>query len=152
MRSASGHNDLLDLSPAHQAWFALTAVNTVLELEETFFAIGIDVIGNRRASGGDRFFEHFAQRPMELFELGAGQRIGAAARAYSGAKKAFIGVDVCHPVKQRLIEQQGLDWSRTRVNQPDKIFDTDLKRLRARPAEAALAHLQPAEAARIDEP
>ena len=44
--AASGNHDAFDRSFADEARLAFAAVDTVLQLEETFFAIGIDVVGN----------------------------------------------------------------------------------------------------------
>lgn len=47
MGSASGKDDFPDWLSADKAWLAATHVDVVFELEETFDAIGIDVIGDR---------------------------------------------------------------------------------------------------------
>jgi len=52
----------------------------MLELEESFFAIGIDIIGNRRPAKRNGFAEHFLHRGVKPGELIARQSGGAAAR------------------------------------------------------------------------
>ena len=44
--AASGNHDAFDRSLADEARLTFAAVDTVLQLEEAFFAIGVDVIGN----------------------------------------------------------------------------------------------------------
>jgi hypothetical protein len=45
--AAAGDDDAFDGSFADEAGFAFATVDAVLELEESFFAVGINVIGNR---------------------------------------------------------------------------------------------------------
>ena len=67
--AATGDNNPLDWSFAHQARFALTAVDPVLQLEEAFLAVGIHVVANGRAAQRDSFVENFLQRSMQLAQL-----------------------------------------------------------------------------------
>ena len=55
MTAAAGNHNSLDGSFADETGLALAAVNTVLELKESFFAVGIHVIRNRRPAQCDRF-------------------------------------------------------------------------------------------------
>jgi hypothetical protein len=41
----------------------------MLQLEKSFFSIGIDVVGNRRSTERDRFAQHFLHRPVQLVQL-----------------------------------------------------------------------------------
>jgi len=56
MAAAPRDHDALDTSLADQARFALAAVNSVLQLKESFFAIGIDVVGNAGTAKSDCLF------------------------------------------------------------------------------------------------
>ncbi len=57
--AASGDDDTLDRSLADEAWLGFTSIDTVLELEESFFAVGINIVRNRRAAEGDCFLQDF---------------------------------------------------------------------------------------------
>jgi hypothetical protein len=46
MAAAAGEHHALDPSAADQARFAFAAIDPVLELEETFFAVGVNVVGD----------------------------------------------------------------------------------------------------------
>jgi hypothetical protein len=41
----------------------------MLELEESFFSIGVYVIGNRRSTQRDRLAQHLPHRPVQLAQL-----------------------------------------------------------------------------------
>src|SRR5262245_10657034 len=125
MRSPSSHNDLLDLPLAGQAGLAFTTVGAVLELKKAFLPIGIDIVGDRGSSSGDRLLEHLAERDVELGEFGASERVRATPWPDPGAKQALIGVDVAHSVQQGLVEQQGLDRRSALVKEPGKVFYAD---------------------------
>ena len=53
--------------------------------------------------------KHCLERHAKPFELGFGEPARLPPRPDSGAIEAFIGIDVSHPGKQRLIEQRRLD-------------------------------------------
>jgi len=44
--AAASQNDAPDRGPAQRARLALAAIDSMLELEESFFSIGVHVIGN----------------------------------------------------------------------------------------------------------
>jgi hypothetical protein len=66
VRASARHYDFLDGSLAHEARLSSAAVGAVLELEEAFFAFGIHVVGDGRASGSDGFLQHFLKSGMEF--------------------------------------------------------------------------------------
>ena len=86
-----------------KAGFGFAAVDAVLELEEAFFAVGIDVIGDRGAAERNGFAENFLQGREKLGELIAGYGGGAAAGTDSGAEQRFVGINVADAAKQFLI-------------------------------------------------
>ena len=57
--AAAGDYDAFDGSLADQAGLGFAAVDAMLELKESFFAVGIDVIGNGGTAEGDGFAENF---------------------------------------------------------------------------------------------
>src|SRR5229473_1270641 len=99
------HSDLLDWSLALQAGFAFAAVGPVAKLKETFFSIGVHIIGDRRSTGGNGLMQNPLQSRAKLFQFSLGKRVRAAARPDTGTDQALIGVDVPNAVKQLLIKQ-----------------------------------------------
>ena len=59
MAATAGDDDSLDRSLADEAGLAFAAVDAVLELEESFFAVGIHVVGDGGAAECNRFLQHF---------------------------------------------------------------------------------------------
>src|SRR5882724_1250703 len=94
MRAASGDDDALDGGLAGVAGFAGAHIDAVLKLEESFFAIGVDVIGDRRAPGFDGFLQDHAHCFVELAQLLTSYSARSAAGADTGAEERFVGVDV----------------------------------------------------------
>src|SRR5579864_985859 len=84
--AAPGDHDALDRRLADEAGLAFAAINAVLELEEACFAVGVDVVGDRRPSQGDRLFEHLFDRGMQLGKLFARDGCGSPARPDAGAE------------------------------------------------------------------
>ena len=54
MAAAAGDHDALDRSAANQARFTFAAVDTMLQLEETLFTMGINVIRDRGTAESNR--------------------------------------------------------------------------------------------------
>ena len=63
-----------DRRPAPTARLAFTAIDTVLELEESFVAVGIDIIGNTRTAKADGLIQNFLQCEMQALEFVASER------------------------------------------------------------------------------
>jgi hypothetical protein len=109
--AAAGDYDAFDGSFADEAGFPFASVDAVLELEESFFAVGIDVVGDRRATEGNGFFQDFFHGGVKFGELVASYGGSAAAGADSGAEERFISVDVADAAQKFLIEERALDGS-----------------------------------------
>ena len=58
MAAAARDDDSFDWSFADQARLSFAAVDAVLKLEESFFAVGVNVIGDGRSAESDRFFQN----------------------------------------------------------------------------------------------
>src|SRR6266566_6725221 len=56
---------------ADQARFSFTTINPVSQLKEALFTIGIDIVGNRRSAQGNRLFQDFPHRHIQVFQLRA---------------------------------------------------------------------------------
>src|SRR3954470_22860746 len=105
MRAASGDHDALDRSLASEAGFAGAHIDTMLKLEESFFAVGVYVIGDGRATRFNRLVQHIAHGLVKFAQLIACDGIGAAARTDTGAKERFVSVNVADSAEKSLIEQ-----------------------------------------------
>jgi hypothetical protein len=58
MAAAASDDDAFNGSLADETWFAFASINPVLELEETFFSIRVNVIGNAGTAEPDGFSEN----------------------------------------------------------------------------------------------
>src|SRR5579864_3667767 len=81
MAAASGDHDSLDGRLADKTGLGFAAIDAVLELEESFLAIGVHIVGDGRAAERNRFFEHFFHGQVELAESLARNARSAATRA-----------------------------------------------------------------------
>src|SRR5438270_3394303 len=104
MRAAAGDHDALDESLAGETRFAGAHVDAKLELEEPFFAVGIDVIRYGRAAGFDGFLEDLAHRLVEFAQLIARDGVRPAARTDAGAEKRLVSIDIADSAQQLLIQ------------------------------------------------
>lgn len=59
MTAAAGEHDTADCRSAYQARLTFAAINSMLELEESFFSIGIHIVGNRRSTQRDCLAQYF---------------------------------------------------------------------------------------------
>ena len=69
MAAASGEHNAANWGSTDQTRLTFTAINSVLELEKSFFSISIDVIGDGRATERDRFAQHFLYCGVQLAQL-----------------------------------------------------------------------------------
>ena len=81
----------------------------MLQLEKTFFAVGIDVVAHRRPAQRDGFAQYFLHGSVQLAQLLARERSGPPPRPYSRAEQRLVGVDVSHSAQELLVEQCALD-------------------------------------------
>src|SRR5271168_31472 len=64
--AAAGDHDAFDGRLADQAGFAFAAVDAVLQLEEAFFAVSIDVVRDGGSAEGNRFPKNLFYRREQL--------------------------------------------------------------------------------------
>ena len=64
--AASSDHDTLDRRLTDQTGLSFTAVDAVLELEEAFFSIGVNVVGNGGTAECDRFLQNLLHREEKL--------------------------------------------------------------------------------------
>lgn len=155
MGSAPGNQNSTNRRLAAQAGQAGAKVDAVLELKEPPLAIGVNVIGDRRAAESNGVRQDFAQRQPQAVKLGAGDAVGTPPRANAGMKEAFVRVDVAHAGQQRLVQQSCLDAQTPPAKKCGKFVRTDGERFVAWRAECStateIAELKPAKPPRIDE-
>ena len=84
--AASGNHDAFDGRFADEARVAFAAIDAVLQLEKAFFAVCVHIIGDGRATQGNRLLQNFLHRGEQFSKLVACDRRGPPARANSGAK------------------------------------------------------------------
>src|SRR4029077_17637530 len=109
--TAAGQYNAPDRGPTHRTWLPLTSINAMLELEESFFSIGVHVIGNRRSAQSDRLTKHLPHRSVQLAQLLARDGCGSAAGAGGCPKQRLVGIDVAYPAQQLLVQKRALDRS-----------------------------------------
>src|SRR4051794_14439345 len=103
MATAPRDHDTFNWILAHQAWLAFASVDAVLKLEESFVAIGINVVGNARASQTYRLIQNFLQCGMQAPQFVASERRGAAPGTDLRAKQSFVGIDIADAAEQLLV-------------------------------------------------
>ncbi len=109
VRPTLAHHDPADRRSAGRARLAGASVNLVLLLEAAFLAVGVDVIGNRRAFEPNRGVEnvhHGLMQTSGALPCSSWMRWRAGECA---PQKRFVGIDVPHAAQKSLIEQQRLD-------------------------------------------
>jgi hypothetical protein len=84
--AAASNHDSLDGRLADQAGFGFAAIDAMLELEKSFFAIGIHVVRDGRTAKSNRFFQDVLHADEKLAELVAGDSRGTAARPNSSTE------------------------------------------------------------------
>src|SRR5208282_880725 len=109
--AAARQNNPPDCGPAQQAGFPLTAIHSMLELEEAFLSIRVHVIGNRRSAQRDRLAQNFLYRGMQLAQLLPGDGCRPPPGTDAGAEQRLVGIDVAHAAQQFLVQESALDRS-----------------------------------------
>src|SRR4051812_7720291 len=152
MRASTGDDDPLDRTFAVVAGLAGAHVDPMLELERSFFAVGIDVVRNGRAAGFDGFVQDFANSLIKFAQLLTGDGIRAAARTNGGAEESFVSIDIAYTAQQLLIEQRAFDGRLATFEERDELLFADPERFPALSCKNVLRLVngEAAEAARID--
>jgi hypothetical protein len=109
MRAASSHNDSPDQAAAIATRLTGALVNAMLELEESAYTFGVDVVRDGRAAEADGVFQNFPQRHAQSLQFSPGELSGSASWANAGAEEAFVRIDIAHTCEQRLVQQRRLD-------------------------------------------
>lgn len=98
--------------------------------------------------------QHLPERQTQVFQFGAREAAGAAARADSGAEEALVSVDVAHAGEQRLVEHRGFYGKLAATKKRGKFLGINGQWIGSGSVELGLpaqfAKLQAAEAARIN--
>jgi hypothetical protein len=131
MAAASADHDALDGSLAHQAGLAFAPVHAVLELEESLFAVGIDVVGDGRTTERDRFLQYLFHRQEQFPQMFLRDRRRTPTRPNTGAEQGLVGINVSDASQQFLVEKSTLDWGLAPVEQFPEAVEFDFERLKA---------------------
>jgi hypothetical protein len=134
--ASPAYHDPLDLSSAAPARLTRPLIHIVFKLKEAFGAVRINVIGNRRSPKSNRMLEHFFQSVSKSLKFNPRQASSPPSRANSRAKEAFVGIDVSHTRKQRLIQQCSLDCQLPSAEQHCEPVAFDRERLCSWPIES----------------
>jgi hypothetical protein len=155
MRSAPRDQNTADGPLTTTARLAGTLIYGVLKLEQAPFAVGIDIIRDRRAAEPDGFFEHLTQRQSETLELVKRDPVTPAARPDAGLMQTLVRIDVAHPSQQRLIEQSRFDCHVPAMEECGEFTRANGKRIGAWALECGIvfkiAEFEAAKTARIHE-
>ena len=149
--AAAGNHDAPNCSLADEAGLGFAAVNAVLELKESFFAVCIDIVRDGGAAQRYGFFQDFFHGEEKLAELFPRNRRGAATRTDTGAKKRFVGINVAYTSQKLLIQQGALDGGLTAVEQREKADEVDFQRFDTGSVEAGARDAKTTEAPWINE-
>src|ERR1039458_2813326 len=94
VRGSLGDQHPPDGSAAIYAGLAGALIHTVANLEKSLAPLGIHVIGDRGAAGGNGFGEHLAESLVQTHDAILAQSGGNRHGVNPGAEERFIGVDV----------------------------------------------------------
>ena len=70
------------------------------------------------------FGEDFDQSGAEAGQFGARKAASVAGRTDARVEKRLVGVDVAHPVKERLVQQRGFHRRLAVAEERDEIFES----------------------------
>src|SRR6202011_4844894 len=88
--------------PADHARLACSQVNPMLKLEEPALTISIHVIRNRRPAQLDGMAQHLLNRRVQSKQFRTPEPSRHAPRPDSRPKETLVGIDIAHPMQQRL--------------------------------------------------
>ena len=103
----------------------------MLQLKKPLFAVGVYVIGNRRAAERNRFAQDLAHRFAQLAELRARNRRRSPAGTKARSKQRLICINISDAAQQLLIQERALDWSLPPVKKFNESFFVQIQRLNA---------------------
>jgi len=151
----SGQEGAANRGSADETGLAGAHVDAVLELEEAGYPVGVDIVGNGRATKLDGFAEDGLECSPKPFEAGAGEASSHVGGADAGVEEALVGIDVANTMQELLVEEGGLDRELAATEESGEIFGGDGEWLVTGPAEgvfcAGLVKSQTAETPGIDE-
>src|SRR6202034_1000171 len=137
MTAAACQHNPPDCTLAHETRPPLTAIDAMLELKKSFFAIHIHVIGNRRSAERDRLTKHFPHGSVQLAHLLPAKGGRPPAGTNSRPEQCLIGVNITDTPQQLLIQERALDRSLAPAKQRDELLLTNFERLHSSGIEAA---------------
>src|ERR1700756_2048912 len=126
MAAAAAEGDTLDGCFANQTRLAFPPVDPMLQLEKSLFAIGVNVVGDRRPAQCDCLFQHLLDGQIEAPQLLLSQRRRSPPRTNGRAKQRLISINVTHTAQQLLVEKGALDRRLTSLKDLNKLFEFDL--------------------------
>src|SRR5262249_5094692 len=107
--SDSAHANAGRAAGAALAGLALPAIDLPRVLEIAEFAVGLNVVAQRRAACGDGLLQGFLDRQNQPRGTGARYSRRRALRATPGTEQCLAGVDIAQAGDPLLIEQSRLD-------------------------------------------
>ena len=102
--AAAGNEEAADGRSAGGTGFAGTEIDFVFQLEESFGAIRVHVIGNGGAAERDGFPQHGLDGGMQALQFPAGEPASLTPGTNAGAKQAFVGIDIADAVEKFLVQ------------------------------------------------
>src|SRR5579884_3763024 len=100
MGSALRDQNFANGCAAIHARLAFASIGAVADLKPAAAAFGVDVIGNRGASGGDRRAENLANRLMQPRRAGSAQLGCGSKRMDTGREERFIHIYIAQAGKE----------------------------------------------------
>ena len=135
MGAPSGQEGAANRGSADETGLAGAHVDAVLELEEAGYPVGVDIVGNGRATKLDGFAEDGLECSPKPFEAGAGEASSHVGGADAGVEEALVGIDVANTMQELLVEEGGLDRELAATEESGEIFGGDGEWLVTGPAE-----------------
>jgi len=101
----------------------------VLLLKTAALAVGVNVVGNRRAFQPNRGGENIDHRSVQANGALLAQASRDGARMDARFIQRLIGVNIAHAAQESLIQQQRLDGGASRLQQLPKLVERDAERV-----------------------
>jgi len=102
----------------------------MLQLEAPAVSIRVDIIGDRRALQPHRFRQYTGHGLMQTQRPFPAEPGRDRARMNARLEQRLVGIDVPHPAKERLVEQQRLDARLASLEQLQKFLRRNGKSVR----------------------
>jgi len=131
MTAASRYDDPFDRTFAGQARFAFAPIHSMLQLEEAFLAIRVNVVSNAGTAHANCLSENFLKCKVQSPEFVVSKGGCTAARPNACTEQGLVGIDIANAAQKILVQQGTFDRSLAATEEGSEILKNDLQRFGA---------------------